>query len=212
VKVSRTYNQYCGIARALDLVGERWALLVVRELALGPRRFTDLRDGLPGIATNVLSQRLRELERNGVVARRRLPPPAASNVYELTEYGQELVPTLLALGRWGARTMGERSPEQTLRPEWLAVALKAFYRPQAAEGLSVTIGLDLGGTEFTCSLDGGRLEIVPGAARSADLTIAADAGVLVGFLAGGPAPAEAEGDTELLERLPEIFAFGPRPA
>src|ERR687884_1369381 len=98
---ARSYRQFCGIARALDLVGERWALLVVRELVIGPKRFTDLRQGLPGIATNVLSQRLRQLERDGVVARRTLPPPAASTVYELSDYGQELVPILLALGRWG---------------------------------------------------------------------------------------------------------------
>src|ERR687884_2186422 len=129
---ARSYRQFCGIARALDLVGERWALLVVRELVLGPKRFSDLREGLPGIATNVLTQRLQQLRRDGVVARRRLPPPAASSVYELTEYGQELVPIMLALGRWGARTMGARSPEQTLRAEWLAVALKAFYQPEAA--------------------------------------------------------------------------------
>src|SRR5918911_4085171 len=124
----RSYRQYCGIAPALDLVGERWALLVVRELVLGPKRFSDLREGLPGIATNVLSQRLRELERDGVVVRRRLPPPAASSVYELTDYGQDLVPILLALGRWGARTLAARPPGHTLRSEWLAVALKAFYQ------------------------------------------------------------------------------------
>ena len=127
----RSYNQYCGIARALDLIGERWALLVIRELVLGPKRFTDLRRGLPDIATNVLSQRLRELEQDGIVTRRQLPPPAASNVYELTEYGQELVPIMLALGRWGASTLGARLPEQTLEPEWLAVALKAVFGQRA---------------------------------------------------------------------------------
>jgi len=208
VITGRSYKQYCGIARALDLIGERWALLVIRELVFGPKRFTDLRQGLPGIATNVLSQRLRQLQRDGVVARRRLPPPAASNVYELTEYGQELVPVMLALGRWGARTMGARLPEQTLRPEWLAVALKAFYQPQAAKGLSARIGLDLGGAQFTFSLDRGRLEVAPGAIGPADLTIAADPETLVGFLAGAPVPVQAEGDRELLERLPAIFAFG----
>ena len=204
----RSYKQYCGIARALDLIGERWALLVIRELVFGPKRFTDLRQGLPGIATNVLSQRLHQLQRDGVVARRRLPPPAASNVYELTEYGEELVPIMLGLGRWGARTMGERLPEQTLQPEWLAVALKAFYQPEAAEGLSVRIGIDLGGVQFTFSLDQGRLEIAPGATGSTDLTIAADPETLVGFLAGAPVPVQAEGDRALLERLPAIFAFG----
>src|SRR5919199_1777683 len=115
----RSYGQFCGIARALDLVGERWALLVVRELVLGPKRFSDLRAGLPGIGTNVLTTRLRELEAGGVIARRELPPPAGSTVYQLTEYGRELQPVLLALGRWGARSMGEREPGQALRSEWL---------------------------------------------------------------------------------------------
>src|SRR3989304_2598093 len=100
----RSYRQYCGIARALDLVGERWALLVVRELVLGPKRFTDLQNGLPGIGTNILAARLRQLERGGVVRRRTLPPPAASAVYELTGYGRELEEIVLALGRRGGQT------------------------------------------------------------------------------------------------------------
>ena len=204
----RSYNQYCGIARALDLIGERWALLVIRELVLGPKRFTDLRRGLPDIATNVLSQRLRELEQDGIVTRRQLPPPAASNVYELTEYGQELVPIMLALGRWGASTLGARLPEQTLEPEWLAVALKAVYQPQAATGVSAEIRFDFGGAQFTCRLEDGGLELAPGAMGPADLTIETDAETLIGFLSGAPVPVHAEGDRELLERLPTIFAFG----
>ena len=210
--VTRSYKQYCGIARALDLIGERWALLVIRELVFGPKRFTDLRQGLPGIATNVLSQRLRQLELGGVVARRRLPPPAASSVYELTEYGRELVPIMLELGRWGARTMGERSSEQTLRPEWLAVALKAYYRPEAARGVSATVRFDLDGAHFTVSLARGRLEIAAGANGPADLTITAEPEELVAFLAGAPVHVQADGDRELLERLPTIFAFGDRPS
>ena len=130
---ARSYRQHCGIARALDLVGERWALLVIRELVLGPRRFTDLREGLPGIATNVLSQRLRELARDGIVARRKLPAPAASNVYELTEYGRELVPITLALGRWGARSMGPRQEGQTTHGRWFAVA-RGGVGPQLPRG------------------------------------------------------------------------------
>jgi DNA-binding HxlR family transcriptional regulator len=204
----RSYNQYCGIARALDLIGERWALLVIRELVLGPKRFTDLRRGLPGIATNVLSQRLRELEQDSIVTRRQLPPPAASNVYELTEYGQELVPIMLALGRWGASALGARLPEQTLEPEWLAVALKAVYQPQAATGVSAEIRLDFGGAQFTCRLEDGGLELAPGALGPADLTIETDPETLIGFLSGAPVPVHAEGDRELLERLPTIFAFG----
>src|ERR671933_2557575 len=124
---SRSYDQFCGVARALDLVGERCALLIVRDLILGPKRFTDLRRGLPGIGTNVLAARLKELERAGVVRRRTLPPPAASAVYELTDYGRELEEILLAFGRWGARTMGQRDPRYALRSEWLALALKAFF-------------------------------------------------------------------------------------
>src|SRR5215211_5215261 len=98
----RTYGDRCGVARALDLVGERWALLVVRELLLGPKRFTDLRGGLPNLGPDVLAQRLRELEQAGVLRRRVLPPPAASRVYELTERGRELEPVILGLGRWGS--------------------------------------------------------------------------------------------------------------
>jgi DNA-binding HxlR family transcriptional regulator len=207
----RSYRQSCGIARALDLVGERWALLVVRELVLGPKRFTDLRHGLPGIATNVLSQRLQQLERDGIVTRRLLPPPAASAVYELTEYGRDLVPVILALGRWGARSLGSQPPDYALRSEWLGVALQAFYQPEAAKGLSATIGFEFDDGAFTVRLDRGRLEVTPGLADHADLTVRTDPQMLVGFLARGPVPADAlrpEGDRDLLEQLPAIFAFG----
>jgi DNA-binding HxlR family transcriptional regulator len=210
VVTGRSYRQYCGIARALDLIGERWALLVIRELVLGPKRFTDLRQGLPGIATNVLSQRLKQLERDGIVGRRSLPPPAASTVYELTEYGRELESIMLELGRWGARSMGARAPGQALRSEWLAVALKAFYRPEAAKGVSATIGFRFDDGAFTVRLERGRLEVDPGLAEQADLTVTGDAETLVAFLSRAPVPAEAlrpEGDHDLLERLPAIFAF-----
>ena len=204
----RSYRQYCGVARALDLVGERWALLVVRELALGPKRFTDLRHGLPGVATNVLSLRLRQLERDGIVARRQLPAPAPARVYELTEHGRELVPIMLALGRWGASTMGARTPEQAIRSEWLALALRAFFDAEAAKGLSATIGLDLAGAQFTLRLDDGSLEVAPGAHGPVDLKVAADPELFIQFLAGAPVSVDAEGDSELLERLPELFPLG----
>jgi DNA-binding HxlR family transcriptional regulator len=201
----RTYNQYCGVARALDLIGERWALLVVRELALGPKRFTDLRQGLPGIATNVLSLRLRQLERNGIVTRRLLPPPAPAQVYELTPNGRELVPIMLALGRWGARAMGPRSPEQAIRGEWLALALNAFFDPDAAESLNASIALDLDGERFTLRFDEGMLEVTPGANGPVDLTIEADTESLLQYLAGAPVPLQAEGDRDLLVRLRALF-------
>jgi DNA-binding HxlR family transcriptional regulator len=204
----RSYNQFCGIARALDLVGERWALLVIRELVIGPKRFTDLRRGLPGIATNVLTERLRQLEEGGIVARSVLPPPAASAVYALTDYGEELVPILLAFGRWGARTMGTRAPQQALQPGWLAVALNAYHDPRAAAGITATIGLDLAGEPFTVRLDRGRLEIRAGRSRSVDLSIAADPESLIAYLAGAPVSLEADGDHGLLERLPAVFPLG----
>src|SRR3954465_6636978 len=116
----RTYGDRCGVARALDLVGERWALLVVRELVLGGKRFTDLRDGLPGIGTNVLATRLRQLEADGIVQKLRLAPPAATTIYVLTDSGRRLVPAMLALGRWGARSLGEPQPGQAMRAEWFA--------------------------------------------------------------------------------------------
>src|SRR3712207_5017569 len=115
------YQQYCGLARALDVVGDRWALLIVRELRPGPRRFTDLVDGLPGISRKLLTERLRDLERDGVVARRQLPPPVARQVYELTEDGHELATALVPLIAWGARRMGERRPDDAFRGRWAAV-------------------------------------------------------------------------------------------
>jgi DNA-binding HxlR family transcriptional regulator len=201
----RSYNQFCGVARALDLIGERWALLVVRELALGPKRFTDLRQGLPGIATNVLSVRLRQLERDGVVTRRLLPPPAPAQIYQLTELGRELVPIMLALGRWGAGTMGARSPDQSIRGEWLALALKAFFDPAAARDLRATIALELDGAPFTLRVEEGLLDVVPGKDGASDLAISTDTELLLKFLAGAPVSVPAEGDRELLERLPELF-------
>jgi DNA-binding HxlR family transcriptional regulator len=204
----RSYNQYCGVARALDLIGERWALLIVRELVLGPKRFTDLREGLPGVATNVLSNRLRQLERDGIVGRRRLPPPAPVQVYELTEYGRELVPIMLALGRWGASTMGPRIPAQSLRSEWLALALKAFFDADAAAGLSATVALSLDGAPFTLRIADGQLEVAHGAASPVDLSIVSDTERLLEFLAGAPGRVEAEGDQELLAKVPQLFPLG----
>jgi DNA-binding HxlR family transcriptional regulator len=209
VVTRRTYGQHCGIAHALDLVGERWALLVVRELLLGPKRFTDLRNGLPGVATNVLSQRLKELERNGIVSRRILPPPAASTVYELTDYGRELEPIVLRLGAWAAKTM-EPAPGHSMRSEWLMVALKALFRPEAAKDVRATIDLRFPDGEFTIRVAGRSPQVSPGRSEDADLTLATDPETLLGFLAGAPVPPTAlapDGDLTLLEQLPALFAF-----
>jgi DNA-binding HxlR family transcriptional regulator len=123
--MSKSYAQYCPVAHALELVGERWALLVVRELLNGPKRYTDLATALPGIGTNILAGRLRDLERGGIVQKRRLPPPAAANVYELTPYGKELREPLYALARWGAKSLGPPTPKDALSPGWLANAVRA---------------------------------------------------------------------------------------
>src|SRR6185503_5582754 len=117
-RMAKHYDQYCPVAHSLDVVGDRWALLVVRELMQGPKRYTDLAQGLPGIGTNILAARLRDLEASGIVEKRKLPPPWASTVYELTEYGMELKEALYSLARWGARTLGPPQPGEELYPEW----------------------------------------------------------------------------------------------
>jgi DNA-binding HxlR family transcriptional regulator len=119
----RSYDQYCSAARALDLVGDRWTLLIVRELLAGPRRYTDLHADLPGVSTDVLASRLKDMERDGLATRRRLPPPGAAYVYELTARGRELLPVLQALGTWGEAELGERRPTDAVRAHWFALPL-----------------------------------------------------------------------------------------
>jgi DNA-binding HxlR family transcriptional regulator len=130
----KSYEQYCPLAHALDLVGERWTLLVVRELVHGPKRYTDLVEHLPGIGTNILAGRLRDLEAAGIVQKRKLPPPAASRIYELTEYGEGLKPALRELALWGARSLGPPTHEDELFPGWVANALEVVVAPFAPAG------------------------------------------------------------------------------
>lgn len=130
---TKTYGQYCGVARALELVGERWALLIIRDLLVGPKRYTDLRTGLPKIPTNVLATRLKELEQAGLVVRRVQPRPSGAIVYELTEYGADLDEVVLALGRWGARSLGELRPGEIITAEVLVMALRSTFHPSKAK-------------------------------------------------------------------------------
>jgi DNA-binding HxlR family transcriptional regulator len=132
--MAKRYDQYCAMAHALDLVGDRWALLIVRELMRGPQRYTDLVDRLPGIGTNILAARLRDLEHHGVVLRRTLPPPAASKVYDLTDYGRQLRPALRELALWGARSLGPPSEEDCLFEGWLVNAMDTIIAPLAPPG------------------------------------------------------------------------------
>ena len=178
----RTYGDPCGIARALDVVGERWALLVVRELMLGPKRFTDLRAGMPNLSPDVLSQRLRELEQAGVVRRGSLPPPAGSRIYELTEWGRELEPVLLGLGRWGSRAPFP-SGDAVLGMDSLVLALKTLYDPALEDGLNgASFELLLGEHRFEARPHHGRLEVTRGAPANPVATIATDPGTLEGVL------------------------------
>ena len=170
---TRTKLDGCGIGHASDLLGQRWALLVIRELLLGPKRFTDLRTGIPDISPNVLGQRLRELEESGIVTRRKLAPPAAVQVYELTEWGRELEPAVLALGRWAS---GSRSFPRgaEMGPDSLVLALKAMFDPAKADRLESTYELRLGEIPFSISVNEGGFEAARGEAESPDAVITSD--------------------------------------
>lgn len=193
--VTRSYSDACGMAHALDLVGERWAMHVLRELMLGPKRYSDLKADLPGISTNVLSDRLAELERNGLVARRVLPPPAASRVYELTSYGADLEPVITVLGRWGARSPGHR-PDLPLSVTSFVLSLRTNVDAGRLEGVRGTWGLRVGGTDLRAEASGGSFTIEPGPAGSPDAGLAGAPEALAGLVYGGrPLPdAVAAGD------------------
>jgi DNA-binding HxlR family transcriptional regulator len=208
----RTYGDRCGVARALDLVGERWALLVVRELLLGPKRFTDLRAGLPHVSPDILAQRLRELEESGVVRRRTLPPPAGSRIYELTERGQELEPIVLALGRFGS--VAPFPPgEAEIGVDAVVVALKSLFSASAADGLKASYELRLGDQHFSVRVGDGRLEVARGSAAAPDAIVESGPGTLATVLWHGRKVEEArrsgdlaiEGDRQALTRFLRLF-------
>jgi DNA-binding HxlR family transcriptional regulator len=177
----RSYGEACRFAYALDLVGERWALLVVRELLLGPKRFTDLREGLPHVSPNILSERLRELERSGIVRRRELPPPVATHVYELTEWGAELEPVVTRLGAWGARS--PVPPEhREIGPDSIVLALRSLFDPEAAGDLAASYELRLGEDRYRVEIAGGELELGRGGAEAPSAAIETDPGTLAALL------------------------------
>jgi DNA-binding HxlR family transcriptional regulator len=208
----RGYGQFCGLAHAVTLVGERWALLIIRDLLVGPRRFTDLRQGLPRIPTNVLSTRLKELEGAGVVQRRVLPRPDGSVVYELTKYGRQLEAVVAALGRWGAQTMGEPGPDDVLTEASLIMALRATFRPDAAVGSRVGYEVHAGDVVIHAVTDDGTLDVAAGALAGADLVIETGP-ALRALMTGEVSPADAvaggsvrlTGPHELLTRFVETF-------
>jgi DNA-binding HxlR family transcriptional regulator len=170
----RTYDQYCPAARALDVLGERWTLLMIRELLLGPKRYTDLLEGLPGIAPNVLADRLRHLQTAGIVQRSSLPPPAASMVYELTPLGDELRPVLLSLMTWGLHFLGQPKPGENASPRWLLQLLEAGADLGAARGLRESYQFCIDGSVLHVVVDDGRVEAREGPAHEPVLVSTTD--------------------------------------
>jgi DNA-binding HxlR family transcriptional regulator len=218
--MSKDYDQYCPLAHALGVVGERWTLLVVRELLHGPKRYTDLAEGLPGIGTNVLASRLRDLERFGIVRKRKLPPPAASTVYELTDYGLELEEVMHALARWGARSLGPPTCEEDLYPEWGVNALPALFNAEAARGLTETYVFAVGTDTFTARIENGHMHACVEPAEDADLRVETDMDTFFGLASGGLTPGDAiatgrariEGAPAVLERCFTVLSLAPRQA
>lgn len=182
----RNYGQFCALARALDHVGHRWTLLIVRELLLGPSRFTDLRTALPGIATNLLTERLRALQDDGLVRQRELPPPAASTVYELTDAGEELREVVHGLIRWGGRWMPAGIGDDHFDPAWLALALEALGVGERAGNIDIDLEAD--GTKVELEIREGRIRRRLHATTQPAFTIRAEALVILGLAAGALPP------------------------
>jgi DNA-binding HxlR family transcriptional regulator len=211
----KAYGQYCPVAHALELVGERWALLVVRELLSGPKRYTDLAEGLPGIGTNILAGRLRDLEDAGVIQKRRLPPPTAVSVYELTPYGEELREPLYALGRWGARSLGPPTAEDKLAPGWLVNAVRATCRGCVTDKV---YELRADGESVTARFEDDELVVENGSSADADTVIETDPATLFCIASGQVAIREAlrskavkvSGDRDEAERFLSLFSFDDR--
>ena len=214
VFVARPYGQYCGLAKALDVVGGRWTLLVIRELLVGPQRYTDLLAGIPGVSTDVLASRLRELEAAGVVEKRVLAPPASSNVYELTELGMALARPVGALAAWGANLLGSPRRGDAYRLSWLLLPLRARFRPELAEDLDCACELRVGKEMIGIRIVDGRLDTAESLDRDPDVIITTDAQTLLRLGRGTAAIDEVvdagslgfDGDLEVLATL--VRAFG----
>lgn len=212
----RTYNQYCATARTLDLVGERWTLLLVRELLTGPKRFGDLRASLRGLGTGLLAARLKHLEREGLARKITLPPPARTPAYALTEAGEELGPAILALARWGLKwAMGERRETETFHPGWAVLGLRACFDPEAAAGLRAVYEFRVDDEVFHARVDDGTMEAQHGPAQHPDATITISEEALVALTGTGgtfteaiqSGAASASGDPEALHRLAGLFGL-----
>jgi DNA-binding HxlR family transcriptional regulator len=205
----RSYDEYCAIAKSLDVVGDRWTLLIVRELALrGPCRYTDLRNGLPGIATNLLAERLRGLEHADVIAREDAPPPIATTLYRLTPRGEELRPVLEDLSRWGLPLMFEQNPGDAVRSHWLASALELMLTDRQPDASPLTVELRTGDQPIAIEARDGTIRTRLGPPENADATITGPPKPIMGLLLGLVHLADAkasgvdyEGDPIVLDRI-----------
>ena len=213
---SRDYKQYCGLARALELVGERWALLIIRDLLVRPRRYTDLLEGLPGIPTNVLSTRLKELEQSGIVERQIAPAPQRGVRYALTPEGRALEPAVLTLGRWGAALLEDPRPGEVVTPEGVTINLRAAFNAGAAAGLTASWELHAGDMVLHLLVTDGKLDSGVGPAPGTpDLVITFKPDGLPSYRALIQAAkcglVDLEGRRELLQTFTNVFAV-PRQA
>lgn len=212
----KSYDQYCAVARTLDVVGERWTLLIIRDLLMGPKRYTDLRAGLPGIATDLLTARLRTLEDAGLIRRRELPRPAPATVYELTEDGLELRHIVGALGQVGISTLGVPEPGEDVRPERLVLALPVSFRHEEFAELTETYELNIDDEAFTVEVSHGAVDVRPGTAASPTIRLRMETGTFVALLTGALTArdalrdrrAELDADPGELDRFIEAFAWG----
>ena len=202
----RRYEDACGLAHAMELLGERWAMLVLRELAYGARRFSDLKSDLTGISANVLTQRLTELESRGLVRRSKLPPPASVQVYEATGWGLEVVPVIANLGRWAARSP-LHDPSLRMSHVSVIMSLQTLISPERAEGLEARIGFRFGDVSYVATVRDGRLDVDRREAEDCDVTFTGSPSAVAGVIHGG-APfdtIEIEGDLELAKQFVTLF-------
>ncbi len=213
----RTYGQYCGLAHALDLIGERWSLLMIRELMTGPKRYKDLLKRLPGIGTNLLAKRLKFLEEQGILSRRRLPPPASTEAYVLTELGYDLEPILIGLVQWGYRTLPHPQPDTVHFPGWSILAMKAVFRTDRAEGLDEEYEYRVDEEVFHARIQNGELTTAQGSALRPAFVLETDGKTFLAVVSGDLTIAEAirqsrvsvRGDQEAFSRSLEIFDLSP---
>lgn len=207
----RWYDDACGTALALELVGERWALMVVRELMFGPRRFGEIRAALPGLSANVLTQRLEGLEESGIVVKRRLPPPASVQVYELTPWGYESEPIFQVMGRWAVRSP-EHDPSLGLSAASMMMSLRTMHDTERAKGFAAVIGFSMDGDDFVGEIDEQGIEIARGDVSRADVVFTGAPPMIAGAVYGGQLAALEEagllavkGDRSVVERFLTLF-------